>query len=82
MCGVTLNDRLRNEVIFERCEVKEDVVTCHVERMSESRLTKDIYQADMSGNAGRGRPRRTYMNLLVRFFRKIRCVVLATGLRV
>ena len=32
----------------------------HVERMSESRLTKGIYKLDVSGNAGRGRPRRTY----------------------
>ena len=31
----------------------------HVERMSESRPTKRIYTADVSGNAGRGRPRRT-----------------------
>ena len=27
MCGVTLNDRLGNEVIRERCAIKEDVVT-------------------------------------------------------
>ena len=26
-CGVTLNDTLRNEVIRERCGIKEDVVT-------------------------------------------------------
>ena len=27
ICGVTLNDRLRNEVIREHCGVKQDVVT-------------------------------------------------------
>ena len=65
MCGVTLNDRVRNEVIRERCGLQEDVVTkaeksmlrcfCHVGRMSERRLTKGIYVADVSGNAGRRR---------------------------
>ena len=29
----------------------------HVERMSESLLKKGIYKANVSGNAGRGRPR-------------------------
>jgi hypothetical protein len=34
----------------------------HVERMDESRLTKEIYEADVGGNAGRGRPRRTFLD--------------------
>jgi hypothetical protein len=34
----------------------------HVERMDERRLTKDIYEADVGGNAGRGRPRRTFLD--------------------
>jgi hypothetical protein len=51
--------------------VKEDVVTkieknmlrwSVVERMDERRLTKDIYKADLGGKAGRGRPRRTFID--------------------
>ena len=32
--------------------------------MSETRLTKGIYKADVSGNLGMGRPRKTYMDLI------------------
>ena len=49
MCGVSIVDRVRNEVIRERCGMKEDVVTRidkgmlrwfgHVERMDETRMT-------------------------------------------
>jgi hypothetical protein len=69
MISVKLSDRVRNEVKREECDVKEDVVTKieknmlrwfgHVERIDESRLTKE---ADMGGNAGRGRARRTILD--------------------
>jgi hypothetical protein len=69
MIGVKLSDRVRNKVLREECSVKEDVVIkieknmlrrfSHVERMDERILTKEIYEADVGGNAGRGRPRRT-----------------------
>ena len=36
----------------------------HVERMSESRLKKYIYKADVSCNAEIERHRRTYINLI------------------
>jgi hypothetical protein len=72
MIGVKLSDRVRNDVIREECGVKEDVVTKieinmlrwfgHVERMDERRLTKEIYEADVGGTAGRGRPRRTFLD--------------------
>jgi hypothetical protein len=67
-----LSDRVRNKVIREECGVKEDVVykieknmlrwLGHVERMDERRLTKEIYESDVGGNAGRGRPRRTFLD--------------------
>jgi hypothetical protein len=34
----------------------------HVERMDERRLTKEIYEADVGGTAGRGRLRRTFVD--------------------
>jgi hypothetical protein len=34
----------------------------HVEKMDERRFTKGIYEADMGSNAGRGRPRRTFLD--------------------
>jgi hypothetical protein len=34
----------------------------HVESKDERRLTKEIYEADLGGNAGRGRPRRTFLD--------------------
>jgi hypothetical protein len=59
-------------VIREECGVKEEVVTKikknmlrwfgHVERMDERRLRKEIYEVDVGSNAGRGRPRRTFLD--------------------
>ena len=54
----------------------------HVKRMSESRLTKGVYKADVSGKTGRARPRGIYIGLMVKFFRKVRCIVLVTGVHV
>jgi hypothetical protein len=70
--GVKLSDSVRNEVIREECGVKEDVVTKikknmlrwfgHVERMDGRTLTKQIYEADVGGNAGSGRPGRLFLD--------------------
>jgi hypothetical protein len=61
-----------NEVIRDECGVKEDVVTKieknmlrwfgHIERMDERRLTKEVYEADVGGNAGRERSRQTLLD--------------------
>ena len=65
-------DKVRNSVIRERCGVEEDVVIRiekgmlrwfgHIERMDERRLTKQIYEASVNGQVGKGRPRRTYFD--------------------
>jgi hypothetical protein len=64
---VKLSDRIRNDVLTEKCNVKEDVVTKiknnmliwfgHVKRMDERRLRKD-YDTGLDRNAVRGSPRR------------------------
>jgi hypothetical protein len=45
--------------------VKKDVTKIknnnYVERIYERRLTKEIYEADLDGNAVSGRPRRTFL---------------------
>jgi hypothetical protein len=89
--GVKLSNRVRNEVIREECGVKKDVVInieknmlrcVHVERMVETRLTKEIYEADLRGNAGRGRPRRTFFDQIREVKRRARSRVPETGKRV
>jgi hypothetical protein len=72
MISIKLSDRIRNEVVREECGMKEDVVTkieknmftwfVHVERKDERRLTKEIYEQNVGGNAGRRRPRRTFFD--------------------
>jgi hypothetical protein len=37
------------------------IILCD-ERMDERRLTKEIYEADLDGNAGRRRPRQTFFD--------------------
>jgi hypothetical protein len=44
----------------------------HVERMDERRLTKKIYEADLGGNAGRGRPRQTFLDQIGEDLEKVK----------
>ncbi|GBP56939.1 hypothetical protein EVAR_33996_1 [Eumeta japonica] len=73
MCGVSRKDRCRNSDIRKRCGLKEDVVTkvergilwwfSHLERINESRLTKQIYRANVcDGKVGKGCSRKSYAN--------------------
>jgi hypothetical protein len=53
-----------------------------VERMNERRLTKKIYEADVGGNAGRGKPRRTFLDRIGEVLEKGQVKVSGTGERV
>ena len=47
--------------------IKENVLSWfgHVERMSDERMAKKIYEGKVSGNRDKGRPRLTFENILV-----------------
>ncbi|GBP28611.1 hypothetical protein EVAR_85810_1 [Eumeta japonica] len=66
-CRVSRKDRCRNSDVRERCGLKEDEVIRverdmlqwfgHLERMNESRLTKQMYRANVcDGKVGEGCP--------------------------
>ncbi|GBP15383.1 hypothetical protein EVAR_80557_1 [Eumeta japonica] len=78
MCGVPQKDRCRNSDVRERCGWKEEVETRvergmlrwfgHLESMNESRLTKQIYRANVcDGKVDKGRTRKFYAELLVAY---------------
>ena len=72
ICGVTMRDRIRNEEIRSRVDVQNDlsgrVGRCvlrwfgHIERMSEERVAKRVYDSGVDGRRGRGRPNRVWMD--------------------
>ena len=78
-CGVTWRDRQTNEEVRRRCGVEVDVLESvkrnnlrwfgHMERMESERMTKRVYESEVEGQRGRGRPNmrwkdgvRKYMN--------------------
>ena len=70
ICGVSLADRIRNEEVHRIAGTSEDVTVRmkknvlswfgHVERMSNERMSKKMYDGKVSGKRGRGRPRFTF----------------------
>ena len=68
ICGIRRVDRVRNTIIRERCGCELSVLeriernvlkwSGSVERMGEKRLIKIMYQENMEGNRGRGRPQK------------------------
>ena len=66
-CGVTWRDRHTNQELRERCGVEVNVVEAvgrktltwfgHMERMTDDRLTKRVYESEVEGVGRRGRPR-------------------------
>ena len=76
-CGVTWRDRLTNEEVRGRCGVVVDVLESvkrntlrwfgHVERMESERLTKRVYESEVEGQRGRGRPRTRWIDGVERY---------------
>lgn len=79
ICGVTRRERVRNVTVRERCGTKGIVTRIekgmlrwfgHLERMSEHRMTKQVYEARVNGELGRGRPHRTFTDQIRDVLRK------------
>ena len=72
ICGVSLADRIRNEEVHRMAGTSEDITVRmkknvlswfgHVERMSDQRMAKEIYDGKVSGKRGRKRSRLTFEN--------------------
>jgi len=72
ICGVNRMDRIRNEEIRRRCGIGRGVLERaeermlkwfgHMERMGRDRVVRRVYDAEVEGDRGRGRPRRRWMD--------------------
>ena len=64
ICGVSLDDRISNQEVHRMAGTRGDVTVRiknnvlssfgHVERMSDERMAKKIYDGKLSGKKGRG----------------------------
>ncbi|GBP77516.1 hypothetical protein EVAR_98969_1 [Eumeta japonica] len=81
MCGMSHKDRCRNSDVRERCGLKEDVVARaergmlrwfgHLERVNESRLTKQIYRVNVcDGKIAKSLSRKSYAAYIGGIFKK------------
>ena len=75
ICGASLADRIHNEEVHGMAGIgmKKNVLSWfgHVERMSDERMAKKIYDGKVSGKRGRGRPRLTFETQYQRYWRKV-----------
>ena len=72
ICGVTIRDRIRNEEIRRRVGVQNDLAGRversvlrwygHIERMNGEWVAKRVYDSEVGGRRGRGRPNRVWMD--------------------
>jgi hypothetical protein len=72
--GVTRRDKIRNEVIRARLNMKQDIVRRiqhrrlryygHIERMNESRYPKIAMYGYVHGQRSRGRPKKRWMDMI------------------
>ena len=80
ICGVRRIDRVRNTEVRRRCgkevnvgvKIEQSVLRWfgHVERMDEERMVKRVYEASVEGVRRRGRPRRSWMDEVVKCLNK------------
>ena len=72
ICGVSLADRIDNEEVHRIAGTSDDITLRlkknvpswlgHVERMSDERMAKNIYNGKVNGKRDRGRPQLTFEN--------------------
>jgi hypothetical protein len=74
ICGKSRWDHVKNVDIMNECGINESVNQMHersvlrwfghVERMDDGRLTKQIYKGSVNGRRGKGRPRKTWLDVV------------------
>ena len=72
--GVTRRDRIRNEEIFDRLKLSQDIYNRirqrrlryfgHVNRMSQYRYPKLALEGYVQGRRGRGRPKKRWLDVV------------------